>query len=73
MNPLLQVKYLFGKQSSLPPKFRFKSTDTLNIIGLVIQSIQPAIEHSHHFLLLSMDARRALIRHNFISVGTIHG
>jgi hypothetical protein len=73
MNPLLQVKYLFGKQSSLPPKFRFKSTDTLNIIGLVIQSIQPTIEHSHDFLLLSKDARRALIRHNLIGVGTIHG
>jgi len=73
MSPLLQVKYLFGRQSSLPPKFRFKPTDTLNMIGLVIQSIQPVIECSPHFLLLSMDARRALIRNNFIVVGSIHG
>jgi hypothetical protein len=72
-NPHLQVKSLFRKQLSLPPKFRFKPTNILNMIGLIIQSIQPAIECLPNFLQLSMDARRALIKHNFIGVGSTHG
>lgn len=73
LNPFLKIKYLFQKQTSLPPKFRFKPLDTLNLIGSFIRSIQSTIESSSHFQALPIIAHRTLIKNNFEGVGSVHG
>jgi hypothetical protein len=57
---------------SLPPKLRTKPSETLNIISNFFSSVQPLIEHSPHLHSLPIDARRALIKYNMYTTGTLN-
>ena len=59
-------------QTSLPPKLRSKSTITLDIVKFFYSSIQSFVERVPYFQDLSLDARRAIVQHNFDTTGTLN-
>ncbi|CAF4103917.1 unnamed protein product [Rotaria sp. Silwood2] len=73
INPIFNGKSIFNKQSSLPPKLRFKSTNVLNMINSSVQNSQSNIQHSFQLQQFFMDICQAKIKHNFSSVDNVHG
>lgn len=59
-------------QTSLPPKLRSKSTITLDIVKFFYSSIKSFVESVPFFQDLSVDARRAVVEHNFDTTGTLN-
>jgi hypothetical protein len=72
LNQISRVKHLFNEKSSLLPKLRTKTMDTLNIFNQIMTGIQPLIERSPHFQSLSSDARRSVIAYNMIITGGVN-
>jgi hypothetical protein len=71
-NQIHRVKHLLNQKCSLLPKLRTKSADTLNTINEMMTGIQPLIERSPHFQLLSSEARRSVILHNLLITGGVN-
>ena len=70
---ITRIKHLINQMCSLPPKLRFKQSETLNIVSQFFSNIQPLIEHSPHLHSLPIDARRALIKYNMYTTGALNG
>jgi uncharacterized membrane protein len=66
------MKSLINQMDSLPPKLRSKLLNTSNIISQGFGGVQTLIEHSPHLDLLTIDARRALIKHNIYITGALN-
>ncbi|CAF1156922.1 unnamed protein product [Rotaria sordida] len=72
INPKFNDKSIFNKQSSLPPKLRFKSTNVLNMIDSFVEHNKPKIEYSFQLQQLFMNICQAKIKHNLSSINNIH-
>jgi len=72
-HPFVRMKCLVEQISSLPPKLRSKPSNTSDMISQVFGSIQPLINRSLDVHSLSIDARRALIKHNMQTTGSLNG
>jgi hypothetical protein len=68
-----QIQNSLHRLSLLPPKLRLKSSHTYNMISISFTGIQSLIERSPDLSSLSIDARRALTKHNLISIGSVNG
>ncbi|CAF1150944.1 unnamed protein product [Rotaria sp. Silwood1] len=72
INSIFNDKTIFNKQSSLPPKLRFKSTNVFNMIDSFVQNNQPTIEYSSQLQQLSMDVCQEKFKHNISSTNNLH-
>ncbi|CAF2799668.1 unnamed protein product [Rotaria sp. Silwood2] len=72
-NPATRIQNSLNELCSLPPKLRLKSSDTYNMVGQFFTGVQLLIEHSPDLYSLSIDARKALTKHNLSTVGAFNG
>lgn len=68
-----RIRYMIDERSTLPPKLRLKTADTLSIMSEALKDVLPLIEHSPHLRYLSSHALRALISHNLYFTGGLNG
>jgi hypothetical protein len=62
----------FKEQSSLPPKIRSKTSNTLELIGFFYTAIQPFIERSPYFHALPRNLRQFIMQNNLNGTGGLN-
>lgn len=71
-NLLVDTRSHIQQYSALPPKIRSKLSSAFQIVKQFYTTMQPFVERSPHFHLLSPNARRAILRHNADTAGSFN-
>lgn len=72
-NTCKNIEYYINELSSLPPKLRMRTSTACNIIAQYNVCIRPIVQHILNLYNLSLDARRAVAKHNLYYTGAFNG